>query len=77
MNDGQFAALLQEVIVLRLVLVHLLARQSPEELAALAADIDAKPELTMHPDVETALIPLRAKVDELLVQSKLVQRQRS
>ena len=73
MNEGQQAALLQEVMALRLVLVHLLARQPPGDLAAISAGIDAELAKS-HPDVATALIPFRATVDELLAEAAALRR---
>jgi hypothetical protein len=74
MNEGQHAALVQEVMAMRMVLVHLLGQQSPAVLAAIANSIDSEPGLAMHPDVETALVPFRGKVDNLLVEATVVQR---
>ena len=74
MNEGQHAALVREVMAMRMVLVHLLGQQSPAVLAAIAKSIDSEPGMAMHPDVETALIPFRGKVDDLLVEAKFIQR---
>ena len=73
MNDDQHATLIKEVMALRMVLVHLLARQTPAELAAISDSISR--ECDEHSlRVEQTLTPLRATIDEMLLQASVVSR---
>jgi hypothetical protein len=73
MDDRRSAALVREITLLRMVLVHFLARQPQGELAAISESIGR--EIDEHTlDVERTLMPLRTTVDELLLQAEVVQR---
>jgi hypothetical protein len=75
MNDDQHATLIKEVMALRMVLVHLLARQTPADLAAVSDSISR--ECDEHSlNVERVLTPLRATVDAMLLQASVVSRKR-
>jgi hypothetical protein len=75
MNDRRYAALLNEVAALRMVLVHFLARQPSVELAAISSSISREHD-EHSVDVERALAPSQATIDEMLLQAEVVGRRR-
>jgi len=76
MNEGQFDAVMNELIAMRMVLVHVLARQTAAERAAISDSVGR--EMDEHsPNVEKALMPFRRTIDEMFVQAEVVSRRRN